>query len=68
MIKLCRKDLKLIYLPKKGEKLFVDVYFDLNEIFIASKNNYLLFWPEKDGNSWQLWSFNFHFSASQPPD
>ena len=36
----------MIYLPKKrrirGES-FVEVYFDLNESFIASKNNYLPF-------------------------
>ena len=35
-------------------KLFVEVYFDLNEIFIASKNNYLPFRPEKDGHFRQL--------------
>ena len=49
-------------------KSFVEVYFALNEIFIASKNNYLPFWPEKDGHSRQLWSFNFFFSGSQLPD
>ena len=32
-------------------KSFVEVFFDLNEIFISSKNNYLPFWPEKK------WSF-----------
>ena len=49
-------------------KSFVEVYFDLNEIFIASKNNYLPFWPEKYGHSRQLWSLNLHLSASQLPD
>ena len=70
-IKLCKMDLRMIYLPKKrgvtGES-FVEVYFDLNEIFIASRNNYLPFWPEKDGHSRQWESFNFHFSASELPD
>ena len=36
----------MIYLPKKKsitDKVFVDVFFDLNEICIASKNNYLPF-------------------------
>ena len=49
-------------------KSFVEVFFDLNEIFISSKNNYLPFWPEKNSHSRQFWSFNFHFSASQLPD
>ena len=50
-------------------KLFVEVYFDLSENFIASKNNYLLFWPEKDGHSRQIWSFDFYFyNTSQFPD
>ena len=35
-------------------KSFDEVYFDVNQIFIASKNNYLLFWPEKDGHFPQL--------------
>ena len=56
----------MIYLPKKkritDEVICWGFFFYLNEICIASKNNYLPFWPEKDGLLRQLWSFNFHAS------